>query len=239
MLRFIKKTNSSLFITIFIIILTPPCFATDIYYNNHLLKTDIAPFIENGRTLVPISIIAQNMGAKVKWHNDKKLITISRQNTIIHIEIGNSTLLTETNEKRKVIKLDVPAKIINDRTMFPLRAISEIFGCDVKWDKKTNSILIDSDKNLPLKSNQVPSIFEYELESILRNILIKDEKVSKKDKLIIQKHDFSDDDLSKLKKVKVIVDGEKFCYVAGEFLVDIRNYEIKDSVTKNIVYPQN
>ncbi len=35
---------------------------------------------------------------------------------------------------KEEITMDIPAQIINDRTMIPLRAISEAFGCNVKWD---------------------------------------------------------------------------------------------------------
>jgi hypothetical protein len=43
------------------------------------------------------------------------------------------TLMEETS---KEIKLEVPAQIMNDRTMIPLRAVSEAFDCEVEWDEE-------------------------------------------------------------------------------------------------------
>ncbi|MDR0469107.1 MAG: copper amine oxidase N-terminal domain-containing protein [Peptococcaceae bacterium] len=38
--------------------------------------------------------------------------------------------------------MDVPAMIINDRTMVPLRYVSEMLGCEVVWNPDTRSINI-------------------------------------------------------------------------------------------------
>ena len=42
--------------------------------------------------------------------------------------------------------LDVPAQLINGRTLVPLRAVSEAFGCDVGWDGGDNIVSIISDR---------------------------------------------------------------------------------------------
>ena len=42
-------------------------YAVDIYYRNQKVITDVDPVIENGRTLVPIAVIAEKMGAEAEW----------------------------------------------------------------------------------------------------------------------------------------------------------------------------
>ena len=42
------------------------------------------------------------------------------------------------------ITLDVPAMIMNDRTLVPLRAVSEAFGAEVSWDGERKIITIDT-----------------------------------------------------------------------------------------------
>lgn len=42
------------------------------------------------------------------------------------------------------IQLDVPAKIIDDRTYVPVRAVSETLGATVGWDGENNRVVIDS-----------------------------------------------------------------------------------------------
>lgn len=38
--------------------------------------------------------------------------------------------------------LDVPSKLINSRTLVPVRAISEAFGCKVDWIQDTQTVSI-------------------------------------------------------------------------------------------------
>ena len=42
----------------------------------------------------------------------------------------------------KTIMLEVPAKLINDTTMVPVRAIAESFGSKVDWDGSTRTVII-------------------------------------------------------------------------------------------------
>ena len=44
----------------------------------------------------------------------------------------------------KIIELDVPPQLIGGRTLVPARAVSEAFGCDVKWDDSTQTVIITS-----------------------------------------------------------------------------------------------
>ena len=57
---------------------------------------------------------------------------------VIKLEIENKN--ATINEQKAT--LDVPAKLINGRTMVPIRFISESFGCKVNWDAKAKEITI-------------------------------------------------------------------------------------------------
>ena len=37
--------------------------------------------------------------------------------------------------------MDVPAKVVNERTMIPVRAVSEALGCTVAWNENTRVLL--------------------------------------------------------------------------------------------------
>ena len=58
--------------------------------------------------------------------------------------LGTKDVSISKEGQKTQLVLDVAAKSINGRTMVPVRAISEIFGSKVVWDKETSSILIDS-----------------------------------------------------------------------------------------------
>jgi hypothetical protein len=56
------------------------------------------------------------------------------------------------------IKLDVPAQIVNGRTMVPLRFIADAFGAQTKWDAQTKTIDIvknDSEISSTITTSQI------------------------------------------------------------------------------------
>ena len=94
---------------------------------------DQAPEIVEGRTLVPLRAIFEALGASVEWDQATKTVTSSMDDVTIKLTIGDNTLYR--NGEAKV--LDVPAQILNSRTMVPARAIAEAYGVDVQWDSAT------------------------------------------------------------------------------------------------------
>lgn len=107
------------------------------------LAFDQPPIIQNGRTLVPFRAIFEALGATVNWNDATKTVTAQKDNTKIQITIGDNKLY----KNGIPIELDVPAQIVNDRTLVPVRAISEAFGCDVSWDGDTKTVYIIPNEN--------------------------------------------------------------------------------------------
>ena len=138
-----KLVRLSFFI-LFGLIITKSVFAIDIYYKDKIVPTDTSPVIEDGRTLVPISSIAKSMNATVSWNSSTKTATIVKDSIKIEMVLGTKDVSISKEGQKTQLVLDVAAKSINGRTMVPVRAISEIFGSKVVWDKETSSILIDS-----------------------------------------------------------------------------------------------
>lgn len=107
-----------------------------VYINNKKMSFEDKPFIENNRTLVPLRAIFEALDAVVGWGNN--VVTAKKGNTTISIEIGSN----EMRVNNKIVKLDTAAKIRNNRTFVPLRAISEAFNNKVEWDGSTRKISI-------------------------------------------------------------------------------------------------
>ena len=139
-----QKFLRALAFTVFSLAIANSAFAIDIYYKDKLVPTDTSPVIEDGRTLVPISSIAESMGAKVKWEKETKTAIIEQESVKLELVLGSKNVNITKDGKKSQLVLDVPARAIDGRTMVPIRAISEIFGSKVVWDKETSSILIDS-----------------------------------------------------------------------------------------------
>lgn len=101
---------------------------------------DVKPIIEQGRTLVPFRALAEALNVRVDWDGNTQTIKAGDKQTNIQLQIGSS--IAYINEIP--VPLDVPPKIINGRTLIPLRFFSEAFNCSVEWIGATNEVNIIS-----------------------------------------------------------------------------------------------
>lgn len=102
------------------------------------IQFDQPPIIQDGRTLVPLRAIFEAMEATVLWDDATKTVTSIKLETTIVLKIGDNILKKNSDE----IELDVPAQIVNGRTLVPARAVAESFGADVGWDGNTKTVII-------------------------------------------------------------------------------------------------
>ena len=101
---------------------------------------DVMPVIDNGRTLVPMRAIFEALGASVSWDDATKTVTGTKDETVVVLQIGNKEVYVNNDKK----ELDVPAKIVDGRTLVPVRFISESLGCNVGWDDSTKTVIINT-----------------------------------------------------------------------------------------------
>jgi len=111
----------------------------EIYINQQKIDSDTPPVIIDGRTLVPLRVISENLGADVYWNNEERTVRVSTSAKVIMLKIDDKTAYI--NEQQ--IQLDVPATIINNRTMVPLRFIGEALGAEVFWNNDTRTVTIN------------------------------------------------------------------------------------------------
>ncbi len=124
------------------------------------IKSDVEPTIKNGRTLVPLRVISENLGYKVDWNQKSWTAKLTKDNTVIEIIKGKKNILVNENGKKRNIQIDVPAEIINGRTMIPIRAIAEISGSKVDWDNTNWKVNINSNnkENKQIKTKEYKDI---------------------------------------------------------------------------------
>lgn len=91
---------------------------------------DQIPVIEEGRTLVPVRAIFEALGATLTWDEATQTVGAVKDDTEISLKINEK----QAQKNDETITLDVPAKIINGRTMVPVRFIADCFGVDIEWD---------------------------------------------------------------------------------------------------------
>ncbi len=119
---------------------------------------DQAPIIQNDRTLVPFRAVFEKMGAKVDWYEDSQLCEATYGSITVNLTIGENVMYIGD---AATVEVDVPAQIINDRTMVPVRVISEGIGATVNWDEETRTVTVDT----PELTEGFPSEVSYVTES--------------------------------------------------------------------------
>lgn len=133
------------FLLIFVVVLgvfnTVCAEEVTIFLNSAELKSDVAPVFINDRILVPVRVIFEALGAEVSW--DAENLTASGKRTGIEVKMPIDSKTYTRNGKE--IELDVPATLIDGRTMVPVRAVAESFNCTVDWVEEFNAVSIVTD----------------------------------------------------------------------------------------------
>lgn len=109
-----------------------------IIVNDHIVYSDVYPYIKNNRTYVPIRFIAEELGYDVKWDGANRKVTMTNDGTTVELTIGSNKMMVNG----KTVLLDAPAEIRDDRTFVPLRAIAEAFGEKVDYSNDYKAVYI-------------------------------------------------------------------------------------------------
>jgi hypothetical protein len=103
---------------------------------------DVAPYVKDGRTYLPVRFVAQALGvadSNILWDNATQKVTLIKGGTVVQLTIGSNVMLVNG----AAITMDVPAEITSDRTMLPFRFIAQAFGATVGWDEATQTVTMD------------------------------------------------------------------------------------------------
>jgi hypothetical protein len=99
---------------------------------------DQQPLIVSDRTLVPVRGVFEPIGFDVDWNSDTRQAILSSDEYHVILTIGSDTFTTNDNLRT----LEVPAQIINGRTMLPIRAVLESVGYHVYWDHANRTVVV-------------------------------------------------------------------------------------------------
>ena len=102
---------------------------------------DQTPVIRDNRTLVPVRGVFEAVGFEVEWDYTIQQVTLTSDDYVVIITVGSATFTTNGEH----FTLDVPAQIIGNRTMLPIRAVLESVGYYVDWDGATRTVLVTSE----------------------------------------------------------------------------------------------
>ncbi|SEG67141.1 copper amine oxidase N-terminal domain-containing protein [Paenibacillus sp. UNC499MF] len=106
--------------------------------NGQTQRFEQPPVIVEGNTLVPLRAIFEKLGANITWNEQEQSVTAVKGGSAIYLKIGSKS--AAVNGESKI--LEVPAQLVNEHTMVPVRFISEALGADVKWEPSSQTVII-------------------------------------------------------------------------------------------------
>ncbi|MDR2166367.1 MAG: copper amine oxidase N-terminal domain-containing protein [Clostridiales bacterium] len=97
-----------------------------------------APIINNERTMVPIRAIIQSMGGTIAWDGaDLRMDIYLRGN---HLQMWLNRMDVNINGQARY--MDVAPYVLNDRTLIPVRYVSEFLGLGIGWIQERQMVVI-------------------------------------------------------------------------------------------------
>lgn len=90
----------------------------------------VAPIIIKGRVMLPVRAVFEAIKAKVSYDAAERKVTAIKKDITVEFVIDSKVMTINGEEK----EIDVPATIVNGRTLVPLRACAEAFNLDVAWN---------------------------------------------------------------------------------------------------------
>jgi len=111
-----------------------------ILLDNIPLETVVPSVIENDRLFVSARNVVEALGGRITWFPALKLMTVNINGRTARLVIDDPTL--EIDEK--VISLEIPARILDNRVMIPLEVIKFIAEVDIKWENQTKTLSINT-----------------------------------------------------------------------------------------------
>jgi len=104
--------------------------------NGMPVAMDAAPFIKDGRTLLPIRALIETLGGTVQWNAQTKTATVALGSRTMVLTVGSTKALVNGSP----VTLDVAPMIVKGRTFLPLRAVAENLGLGLAWDAASQTI---------------------------------------------------------------------------------------------------
>ncbi|AZH31968.1 MULTISPECIES: copper amine oxidase N-terminal domain-containing protein [Paenibacillus] len=134
-----NKAFFGAFLAIFLCISSSTAYAAQnqIKIDGVAIATDAKPQMKNKRTMVPLRVISESLGANVEWSDSE--VILAKSDMKVKLAVNKST--AEKNGQK--IQLDVKPYLKNNNIYVPLRFIAETFGCNVNYSNFAVTINIE------------------------------------------------------------------------------------------------
>lgn len=109
--------------------------------------SDIAPYIKNERTYLPLRYVGYTLQLKVDYNNDLRTSTFSKKNEVVKVNIDTK----DVTHNEKPVRLETPIELKNERLTAPVSQIGRLFDKTVSLsteNKDTDIIWINSTRQV-------------------------------------------------------------------------------------------
>ncbi|MEK5406693.1 copper amine oxidase N-terminal domain-containing protein [Paenibacillus sp. FSL W8-0439] len=108
------------------------------YVGDSAYRISAAPFIQTGRTYVPIRFISEKLGATVNWNQSTKEVTIQKDGKTIRWAVGNR----QVKVNQQTVMQDAPLLLKNGSAFVPVRFVAEQLNTSVEYMGSKHMIVI-------------------------------------------------------------------------------------------------
>ena len=152
MKKFLSYFQGFTLVSLSLILVGSPIYGQDdpinLIVKGKQTPTDVEPFVENSRTLVPVRALSEALGFQVDWKADKNQVNLIKGDKKLLFTLGDKSLKVQEGKTIKEITMDVPAKVVKNRTFIPARTVAEAYGERVDWNGPMRTVFI-GEKNFP------------------------------------------------------------------------------------------
>lgn len=165
------------------LLMTAPAMATDIkiVIDGKTLSSDVAPQIVNSRTLVPLRVISESLGAKVDYKSQRVYVETPYEYGSFMLKLNNQNVFyyfpkwsgwgEEIDYSRKI---DVKPYVKNNRVLVPLRFVAEQLKCDVDYKRGVVTIHSVEKGSITLSQAKVLAVENFLLNTELNEQTIEE-----------------------------------------------------------------
>ena len=113
-------------------------------------KMDVAPYIKNDRTMMPLRYVAEAIGADVQWDNSTRTAIFEKDGLVAKIQIDGNKIVMSNGQ---VYEMDAKPDNINDRILVSITNVSKVFNLtnghtkdgvnqNIEWNNDNRTVTI-------------------------------------------------------------------------------------------------
>jgi len=108
----------------------------------------VVPFVNSGRTFVPVRFVSEGLGATVKWDKTTQTVTVTSDSTTIKLTIGKKVMYVDDDK----VQMDVAAITSNGRTFIPIKYIADALDNNIFYDD--GLVILSSDDKIDASDDE-------------------------------------------------------------------------------------